>query len=343
MPDQKYTVTVYAAAPGTPLMDETGKQLVDKQGKPETSVPGHMFYVTSDGTNRISNGFAPVTQGNVDGPGKIYHTEEREYSNPLYSRTMEISKDQYDKLNEFGQDPKKFGFDMSYKDVRNNCVDFTWAALNHANIKQQNHADIGPPGISIRVPLPGHAEDKTSLRPAENVSDIKSIKDPVPGSPLNKEHTNPMPHQNLEQWLLSNKGLDDQSHPGNGLYTQARDQVYALDAKLGRTPDARSDNLAGAVTVAAFSAGITRIDHVTPDIKDGSTMFVAQNTSPLKTMAEVQTVQAMNTPLQQSSQQYMQIAQQQAQAPQQDQTQTQAQTQATTQQQAQPAMQIKLS
>ncbi len=59
-------------------------------------------------------------------------------------------------------------------------------------------------------------------------------------------------------------------------------------------------------------------------------MFVAQNTSPLKAVAEVQTVQAMNTPLEQSSTQSQQIVQQQAQ---------QAQTQAQTQQQAQPTQQ----
>ncbi len=133
-------------------------------------------------------------------------------------------------------------------------------------------------------------------------------------------------------------GFEDPTHPGHELFKQAQGHVHALDAQLGRAPDARSDNLAGAVTVAALAASMTRIDHVLPDIKGGSTMFVAQNTSPLTTNAEVPTVQAMNTPLEQSSAQYMQMSQQkaQAQAQQPVQTQDQTQQQAGAQQQAQP-------
>ena len=130
--------------------------------------------------------------------------------------------------------------------------------------------------------------------------------------------------------------LDDPAHPGNEMFKQAQTQVYALDAQHGRTPDQRSENLAGAVTTAALAGGIRRIDFVLPDIKDGSTMFVAENTSPLKTIAQVPTVQAMNTPLEQSSTQYLQVAQQQAQ------TQAQTQVQVQAQAQAQPVMQMQI-
>jgi hypothetical protein len=40
------------------------------------------------------------------------------------------------KAHDYGTQPLKNGFDLSYKDARNNCVDFTWSALNHANIKR---------------------------------------------------------------------------------------------------------------------------------------------------------------------------------------------------------------
>jgi len=140
-----------------------------------------------------------------------------------------------------------------------------------------------------------------------------------------------------DQALSNNRGpyadpakalrFDDPAHPGNELFKQAQVKVYELDAKIGRAPDARSDNLAGVATTAALAAGMTRIDFVLPDTKDGSTMFVAQNTSPLKTLAEMPTMQAMNTPLEQSSAQYLQVAQQQ-------QVQVQAQAQLQTQNQA---------
>ncbi len=140
--------------------------------------------------------------------------------------------------------------------------------------------------------------------------------------------------------------LDDPAHPGNDLYQQAYGKLSDLDGQMGRASDQRTANLAGAATVAALGAGITRIDHVLPDINNGSTMFVAQNTSPLKTIAEVPTMRGMNTSLEQSSAQYQQVAQQQAQAQAQQQTQQQTQAQAQaqdmTRQQAQPTMQIQM-
>ncbi len=42
-------------------------------------------------------------------------------------------------------------------------------------------------------------------------------------------------------------------------------------------------------------------------------MFIAQNTAPLKRIAEMPTLQAINTPLEQRSAQYLQVAQQQSQ------------------------------
>jgi len=45
MDKPRYTLDIVIAAPGTPLIDvETGKQQV-LDGVPQTSAPGHMFYV----------------------------------------------------------------------------------------------------------------------------------------------------------------------------------------------------------------------------------------------------------------------------------------------------------
>lgn len=105
--------------------------------------------------------------------------------------------------------------------------------------------------------------------------------------------------------------MDHPDHPGYGLFKQAQAQVDVLDAQRGRTPDVHSRNLAGYAAVTALANGITRIDALLPDIKDGSSMFIAQHTYPLKRIAEMSTIQAINTPLEQSSETYLQVAQQQ--------------------------------
>ncbi len=181
-----YTVTIYVAAPGTPLaLGENGA----------TSLPGHMYYVTSDGQNRNSYGLAPVKHGDINGPGKVYDNDEKNYTNPRYSRTLEITKEQYDNLNNFGKNPKNYNFDTYYKDTRNNCVDFVWAGLNSAGL----HARISLPFLQ-------NIERKNyegALKPNNNIEDIKSIKPPFPDSPLNSEKLNPMPKRGVVQWLLS--------------------------------------------------------------------------------------------------------------------------------------------
>ncbi len=96
----------------------------------------------------------------MNGPGEVMKTDAVEYRNPHYSRTLEISEQQYRKLEAFGAHPDKYGFDLQYKDVRNNCVDFTWEALNHAGIQRKSSIDVnalgGPAGQllpDVRIPL----------------------------------------------------------------------------------------------------------------------------------------------------------------------------------------------
>lgn len=94
--------------------------------------------------------------------------------------------------------------------------------------------------------------------------------------------------------------LADPRNPNHKLYEQALTGVHKIDTEMGRMPDQRSANLAAALTVAAKAQGLTRIDTVALS-EDGSRTFAAQNTSPLKTIAEVSTAQAVSTPLENSS------------------------------------------
>lgn len=95
MDKQQYTVTIVIAAPGTPLYKNGEQQVID--GEPANSGPGHMFFILDDSKSKpISYGFAPITHGEMNGPGKIYNSDAKEYHNPAYSRTIEISKEQYE-------------------------------------------------------------------------------------------------------------------------------------------------------------------------------------------------------------------------------------------------------
>lgn len=344
MDDQpKYTVTVYVAAPGTPLVKETPGA---------TSTPGHMFYTVSDGVGKPQSfGFAPVEHGDINGPGFVSRDDVENYKDPLYSRTMEISKVQYEKLKAFGEHPEKHGFDLQYKDVRNNCVDFTWAGLNQAGIQRQNHIEIAATGHvgtstagpSLRIPLPGHSDGKSAFRPAQNIDDVKSIKDPVPGSPLNKEQSHPMPHRGPLQWILSDKGLDDPSHPGHEMYRQAYDGVNRLNAEHQVPASDRDRNFAASMAVQAKAQGLERIDHLLLS-PDGNQAFAVQgdlhNAHAMnRQIASMPTMEALNTSMQQSSASWNQAAEQGHQAQMQAQSQQQSPPQDQTQQQN-PAMRL---
>lgn len=94
--------------------------------------------------------------------------------------------------------------------------------------------------------------------------------------------------------------LDQPAHPDHELFRQALTGVHQVDASMGRRPDQHSDNLAGALTVAAKAKGMSRIDEVAIQ-PDGARAFAAQNHVGFSNYAEVNTLVAINTPLEKSS------------------------------------------
>ncbi|MBO9650055.1 MAG: hypothetical protein J7605_16230 [Variovorax sp.] len=84
-----------------------------------------------------------------------------------------------------------------------------------------------------------------------------------------------------------------------------------LDAEVGRTPDQSSVQLACALVVIARSNGLDRIDHVALST-DASKVFVVQGTpdSPRKQIANVPTIEALNTSIEHSSHAWMQAFEQ---------------------------------
>ena len=289
--EDKYRVTIYVAAPGTPL--HSGG----------TSAAGHVYYSISEGQRSEGYGFAPAIHGQSSGPGQVYYDDVTDYKDPRYSRTMEISKEQYDKLQEFGRDPAKHKFDMEYGGAANSCIDFTWGALNHAGLHRHT--------------LFGKDKDyEGALKPLDNIPDIKSIEAPFPKSELNQERQNKMPERTRLQRLISEQEQAAPTGPTRGhasagpqdpLIPQAESAVRRLDAKAGREYDDQSACMAASAACLAKANGLSRIDHLFLSEARGSSqkeenLFVVQGApdDPAHLRAQMKTQDAIDTPVEKS-------------------------------------------
>ena len=102
--------------------------------------------------------------------------------------------------------------------------------------------------------------------------------------------------------------LNDPRHSQYPLYRGAAQGVYALDARFDRTPDPRSDQLAGSLAVAAMRSGMNEINHVELS-RDASRVFAVQGRldDPARVNASVETARGMDTPLRESTQRVAEI------------------------------------
>jgi len=211
-----HTVTMFVAAPGTPL----------KSGG--TSAAGHVYYVISDGEEKTSYGFAPSVHGASSGPGEVSLKDEDSYMNPLYQRKLEITKAQFKKLKEFGENPEKHGFSVEYQGATNSCIDFMWGGLKHAGIHRNN---------LLKRP---DTDYEGTLKPLDNIKPIKSIPAPVPGSPENTEQDGTMPKRTILQYLISEETLPEGQR---NMLNAIRDQVAEIDQKHGRVYNPTSERI----------------------------------------------------------------------------------------------------
>ncbi|MCG8275694.1 XVIPCD domain-containing protein [Stenotrophomonas sp. NLF4-10] len=293
--DEKYTVTVFVAAPGTPLLAGG------------TSTAGHVYYTVAHGDEQTSFGFAPVEHGVMTGPGKIYHDDVDQYQKPFYQRTMEISEEQYAQLTEFGAKPEEHGFDTKYHGATNSCIDFTWGALNHAGLHRTNLLFV---------------QDKDfqgGLKPLSNVEYIRSIRAPFPDSELNTEHYNRMPERTIMQRLISEEQLPDKDRE---MLDVIREQVAGIDQQHGREYDGTSERISVGLLAVAKENGLERVDHVVlgsaPSDGARQRLFVVQGDldNPAHVRASVAVDAAARMPVEQSYVKVEQIIQaQQERAP----------------------------
>jgi len=201
MSESYYTLTIHIAEGGTPRFDpELDPEKPVWIDAKDTSAAGHMWYSIREGNGpALSYGFEP--EGEKSEPksalGKVSTEDSKVYHQPLYERTMEISKEQYDRLIEFGQDGKneqwEQGFESKYHALTNSCVDFTWGALKHAGLEWDLPAQFHGPNVdstpAYRGPINGRFEG--DLTPRDNRDEIDKIIDPTSGSKHNRTHHGP--------------------------------------------------------------------------------------------------------------------------------------------------------
>jgi putative chitinase len=102
--------------------------------------------------------------------------------------------------------------------------------------------------------------------------------------------------------------LNEKDHPGNALYKEAYAAVAKLDAQHHRKPDQHTEQLAAELAVAAREQGLKKIDHVV--LSDDRSKAIAVEgglKSHHRHLATVDTAQASNTPLGQSSAHWLQV------------------------------------
>ncbi len=164
------------------------------------------------------------------------------------------------------------------------------------------------------LPVTGVADEAT--RQAIDRAALEALRDlpPMPGQAPQRQAPSSNPAQRVE----------------DALYAPLREQVYAVDRAMGRTPDEASDRVAAALCADCRANGLTRVDGVVLGQKGGSAqpgeyVFAYSGSSERPSdWVGVKTAEAVQTPVEQSlakaetlQRQQALEAQQMAQAPQQ--------------------------
>ena len=123
---------------------DRGTKTVDSEGNEDTSTVGHMWYSLKkdDESPEASYGFAPDDEheSHPFAPGSVHRNDNTHYQEPrYYTRTVEISEDQYDAMKDFGDNPKKSGFSTYYNGLSNSCIDFTWKAMEMGGLNPEGY------------------------------------------------------------------------------------------------------------------------------------------------------------------------------------------------------------
>lgn len=232
MSEPRYVLTVYIAAPNTLLFDEKGRPQWE-DGEMKYSLPGHVFYsISNDGDKtRQSYGFEPIPSGMMK-PGHKAENDHLKYRNPAYERRIEITKEQYEALKNFGDNPDGHGFSTArYNAFNHSCIDFVHTALRYAKV---HDAKVTLPGSRVEF---GRKQVSTDGIPTvlPNKKIFNEIKEPFPNSELNRKIERPLPKAPNLKRVISNWFVGQEDNPERVLpsATQnpqlaAKDMAYQL-------------------------------------------------------------------------------------------------------------------
>ncbi|MCL6373981.1 hypothetical protein [Pectobacterium versatile] len=225
--EPRYTVKIYTAYPGTPLNEDNGIPKFE-DGERKVSVAGHMWLEISKlPINNITPpkayGFSPIESG-MWGKGVVTEYDTIHYESPYFTRTIEVTKDQYEKLKQFGDlamDNNETYFNLYYNGAKNSCIDFTWQALRHAGLVPKRTSNDFSRYNQEKKKAGKFDGD---LKVINNIPHIKSIPAPFPDSKLNTENYNEIPDRSRLHKLLSQN--DDVKNSENiGIASRQYDSV----------------------------------------------------------------------------------------------------------------------
>lgn len=161
------------------------------------------------------------------------------------------------------------------------------------------------------------------LRPVDNIEDLKKLHDTIPGHPANRtiERERPplpddTPKKEAARLLLSDADPRNPDHPDHARFQRIEALVHAEDAKLGRTPDEASANLAASLTVLSKREGIEPLhlafshDDKARGIAAGQNVFLFDGDpvrEPWYQRATMPTAQATQTPATESFRELAQL------------------------------------
>ena len=128
-----YKLNVHIARKGTTYINSKGEAVPSRQG--------HMYYTITDSRGIVvgSYGYAPVSDKHDIGStmGKVYNDDFYRYdAATTVTVSFDITDGQVDKLKDFGEHWKDYGFSDRYWAPQNSCVDFVWKALEVAGINK---------------------------------------------------------------------------------------------------------------------------------------------------------------------------------------------------------------
>ncbi|MCW2486450.1 S8 family serine peptidase [Candidatus Symbiopectobacterium sp. NZEC127] len=148
---KKYTVTYKVSPQGASYIYQADKG-EHKAGDVHTSPGGHMWYVLSDGEQSKSYGFESKYD-QIRGAGQKTNLDDAAYQKTSYEVTVELTKENYDKLLDFSTEPNTAGFDDTrYRVLTNSCVDFVFTSLKVIGYNKNNFGGNLFPNNNV-VPL----------------------------------------------------------------------------------------------------------------------------------------------------------------------------------------------